>query len=57
MSLEERVARLETRLDEVITRLDRLGTRIYSYFRWTLGTILVMWSTVIAALIGIIFTR
>ena len=64
MSVEERLARLETRLDEVVARLDRLEARLNrlearqeEHFRWIMGVILVMWATVIAAVLGALLTR
>ena len=62
-NIEDRLIRLEAlfeafrdevrvRLDSLGARLDRMETRQDSYFRWVLGTILVMWATVIAIVLG-----
>ena len=55
-SIEERLARLEALLEgfheEGRSRLDRLEARQEMHFRWTMSTILVMWATVIAVVLG-----
>jgi hypothetical protein len=38
--------------EEVRSRLDRMETRQDSYFRWVMGTILIMWASVIAVVLG-----
>ncbi len=54
--VQDRLIRLEALFEafreEVRTRLDRLEARQDSYFRWIMGTILVMWATVIAVVLG-----
>ena len=66
--IEDRLTRLEAQFeafreemrafrDEVRNRLDRLETRQDSYFRWIMGTFLVMWATVIAVVLGALLTR
>ncbi|MFN3974051.1 MAG: hypothetical protein ACK4K2_02065 [Dehalococcoidia bacterium] len=67
-TVEERLARMEalqeaTRdsVQELARRVDRLEGRIGSYFRWLMGTLLVMWVTIIATVVGTplaaLFTR
>ena len=59
-SIDERLARLEAIVEsfreEVKTHLDRLEVRQESYFRWVMGTVLIMWATVIAVVLGALLT-
>ena len=68
--LEERLARLEGRVEELSKRVDdlrssmnhgfselskrvgRLKDRLESRFKWIMGTLITMWSTIIVTLIA-----
>jgi len=62
-NIEDRLLRLEALFEafrdemrsfreETRALLDRMEARQDSYFRWVMGTILVMWATVIAVVLG-----
>lgn len=64
-TLEERVARVEGTLEQINIRLNSLENRldrvedsladlrreITANFRWTIGTIIIMWVTIIIAIL------
>ena len=62
-SLEQGMARVEgileengTRLDHVESQIQELRREMHSNFRWTLGITIAAWVTIIAAILGLIFT-
>ena len=63
-TIEERVSRLEGVLEQMNERLgnlergqEALRAEVRGNFRWTIGLILGMWASVIAAVLGALLTR
>jgi len=61
MSLEERIAKIEGILEQMDKRLNHLESnminlnkRIDSLFKWLIGLILGMWTTIMATLVPIL---
>ena len=55
-SLEQRTEMLEARLGRMESTLDRIWDDVRSQFRWTIGLIFAMWTTVTLGLAGAILT-
>ncbi len=58
MSIEERIARIEGRLEEIErwltsidNRLNHISSRIDTWLKWTLGILITMWTTIILAIL------
>jgi CII-binding regulator of phage lambda lysogenization HflD len=61
VSLEERVAKIEgileqmdRRLNHIESRVDHIESRVDSLFRWTMGTLITMWISIIGLLVMIL---
>ncbi len=55
--VRSRLDRFEAHLDRFEARMDRLETRQDSYFRWVMGTTLLVWGSVIAVVLGTLLTQ
>ena len=56
-SVEERLTRLEALMEAMRDDLREVKARQDANFRWTMGLILGMWATVIAAVLGALLVR